>query len=51
MLLKEKLLRYRSASACNQLIIARIISKIIFVKYFPPVTPKLFPKLKMLRIH
>ena len=48
MILKYR--RYRSSSAYNQLLIAHIMSKIIFRKYLPPVRPKLIPKLKMLRI-
>ena len=35
----------------NQLLIAHIMSKIIFIKYLPPVGPKMFPKLKMLKIY
>ena len=37
--------------AYNQLLIAHIMSKIIFTKYLPPVRPKMVPKLKMLRIY
>ena len=37
--------------AYNQLLIAHVISKIIFMKYLPPVRPKLVPKLKVLRIY
>ena len=44
-------MRYRSSSAYNQLLIAHIISKIIFMKYLPSGRPKLAPKLKMLRIY
>ena len=43
--------RYRSSSAYNQLLIADIMSKIIFMEYLPPVRPKLVLKLKMLRIY
>ena len=43
---------YRSSSAYNQLLIAHIMSKIIFMKYLPPVRSKISPKLiKMLRIY
>ena len=44
-------MRYRSSSAYNQLLIAHIISKIIFMKYLPSGRPKLAPKLKMFRIY
>ena len=43
--------RYRSSLAYNQLLIAHIMSKIIFMKYLPPPRPKMVPKLKMLRIY
>ena len=48
--------RYRNSSAYNQLLIAHILisismSKMIFMKYLPPVRPKLVPKSKMLRIY
>ena len=42
---------YRSSSAHNQLLIAHIMSKMIFMKYLPPVRPKMVPKSKMLRIY
>ena len=42
--------RLRSSSAYNQLLITHIISKTIFIKYLPPVRPKMVPKLKMLRV-
>ena len=48
---QNNLLRYRSSSAYNQLLIAHIMSKIIFMKYLPPVRPKMVPNLKMLRIY
>ena len=44
-------LRYRSSSVYNQLLIAHIMSKIIFMKYLPPARPKIVPKSKMLRIY
>ena len=44
-------MRYRSSSVYNQLLIAHIMSKIIFMRYLPPVRPKMVPKLKMLRIY
>ena len=43
--------RYRSSSVYNQLLIPHIMSKIIFMKYLPPVRPKVVPILKMLRIY
>ena len=43
--------RYRSSSAYNQLLIAHLISKIIFMKYLAPAWPKLVPRLKMVRIY
>ena len=43
--------RYRNSSAYNQLLIAHIKSIILFMKYLPPVRPKMFPKLKTLRIY
>ena len=43
--------RYRSSLAYNQLLMAHIMPKIIFMKYLPPVRPKLVPKLKILRIY
>ena len=48
---QNNLLRYRSSSAYNQLLIAHIMSKMIFMKYLPPGTLKMVPKLKMLRIY
>ena len=42
-------LRSRSSLAYNQLLIAHIMSKLIFMKYLPPVRPKMVPKSKMLR--
>ena len=45
----NNLSRYRSSSTYNQLLIAHIMSKIIFMKYLPPVRPKMVPNLKMLR--
>ena len=33
------------------MLIAHIMSKIIFVKYLPPAGPKMVPKLKMFRIY
>ena len=38
--------RYRSLSAYNQLLITHMMSKIIFMKYLPPVRPIMVPKLK-----
>ena len=35
-----------STSAYNQLLIAHITSKMIFMNYLPPVRPKMFPKLR-----
>ena len=35
----------------NQLLIANKMSKIFFMKYLPPVRPKLVRKLKLLRIY
>ena len=35
----------------NQLLIAHVMSKMIFMNYLPPVRPKIFPKLRMLRIY
>ena len=43
--------RHRSSCGNNQLLIAHIMSKIIFMNYLPPVTPEMVPKLKMLRIY
>ena len=34
-----------------KLLIAHIMSKLIFMKYLPPVRQKMVPKLKMLRIY
>ena len=45
-MLLKKLLRYRGSSACNQLLIARMMSKIIFVKYLPIARPQIGPKIK-----
>ena len=45
----NNLSRYRSSSTYNQLLIAHIMSKIIFMKYLPPVRPKMVPNVKMLR--
>ena len=47
----NKFSRYRGSSAYNQLLIAHKMSKIIFMKYLPPVRPKIIPKLKILRIY
>ena len=47
----NNLSKCRSSSAYNQLLIAYVISKIIFMKYLPPARPKMVPKLKMLRIN
>ena len=47
----NNLSRYRSSSAHNQLLIDHIMSKTIFMKYLPPVRPKLVLKLKRLRIY
>ena len=45
------ILKCRSSSTYNQLLIAHIMSKTIFKKYLPPVGSKLVPKLTMLRIY
>ena len=45
------MLRYKSSLVYNQLLTAHIMSKIIFMKYLPPVRPKMIPKLKMPRIY
>ena len=37
-------------SNISSMLISILMSKIIFMKYSPPVRPKLVPKLKMLRI-
>ena len=47
----NNLSKYRSSSAYNQLLIAHIMSKVIFMKYLPPARPKMVSKLKMLRIY
>ena len=47
----NNLSKYRSLSAYNQLLIAHIMSKVIFMKYLLPVRSKMVPKLKMLRIY
>ena len=43
--------RFISSSAYSKLLIARIMSQIIFIKYLLPVRPKLVPILKVLRIY
>ena len=43
--------RYRNSLAYKQLLVAHRMSKVIFMKYLPPVTPKLVASLKMLRIY
>ena len=45
------MLRYRSSSAYNQLLIAHIKSNIICMKYLPPARPKMVPKLKGFRVY
>ena len=47
----NNLSKYRSSSAYNQLLIAHIMSKVIFMKYLPPARPKMVSKLKMQRIY
>ena len=44
-------MRYRSLSGYSQLLIAHVLSKIIFMKYLPAVRSKMSPKLRMLRIY
>ena len=48
---QNNLSRSTSSLAYNQLLIAHIMTKIIFIKYLPPVRLKLVPKLKMFRIY
>ena len=47
----NNLSRYRSLSTHNQLLVAHIMSKMIFIIYLPLVKPTLVPKSKMLRIY
>ena len=46
----QKLMKFGTFDISN-ILIPILMLKIIFIKYLPPVRPKLVPKLKMLRIH
>ena len=46
----NNLSRYKNSSAYNQLLIAHVMSEIIFMKCLPPVRFKLVPTLKVPKI-
>ena len=46
----QNLLRFGTFDISNMPILI-LMSKMIFIKYLPPASPKFFPKLKMLRIY